>query len=641
MGMGDFFSRWKGKSGIGNFSETMADIQPRDYNAGTVGVILTSTSLLAQKYTCSKETVEYVIQKFQNDSLSIGNTWLLCDVSGSEWDYIFKNDDSSSESGDGGVRVSYKKAVSWKLYAEALHDFCEGMELQTTAKTPLLIVGGDDVIPVPMEDIEYKDDYDKKEESMPQVDMKYGFPLNFDLFKELENEKEKKEKRPFHNISDSILNKAKFNVARIPLESGRLRTDIQEDLGCYFDKVITSGKSVSVNSAVACAAEIFAGGAENITLPLPLVDDNIKLSNRKLFTSPPVDFREGDTAINIVYKEAISKADLFFSDLHGAAGFNSPEYSGQPGDDTRDYPPAFSPEELKEYGFKLKVILSLSCYGARYIEYARDVSTLLTAMYDSRVLLFMGSSQPAWGAGGIFYTNPTCSQCLMQTYIMYLIEGEPAGYALLKAKLDYFDKNYAVDANYAYLTIVEFNLFGDPTLHVKFPPRSIQNLKASFSTSVITKKGPYTGAVSHKTIYNPNNSVGQNHGNYSRSSFNDTYERIKNKSIGQNHENYSGNSFNDIYERIKNKNTSFDNIYENVHSAVDANLRNIEQQLMMKLFGKNSRDHVNLAKIDEIYVNGTLNGYRYLFETGTDSFRQQTVALVDKNGNIINSMRTI
>ena len=49
MGMGDFFSRWKGKSGIGNFSETMADIQPRDYNAGTVGVILTSIHVLRKQ----------------------------------------------------------------------------------------------------------------------------------------------------------------------------------------------------------------------------------------------------------------------------------------------------------------------------------------------------------------------------------------------------------------------------------------------------------------------------------------------------------------------------------------------------------------------------------------------------------------
>ena len=238
-------------------------------------------------------------------------------------------------------------------------------------------------------------------------------------------------------------------------------------------------------------------------------------------------------------------------------------------------------------------------------------------MYNSGVLLFMGSSQVAWGPTEINSRGPSCSDRLMQMYIMHLMEGESAGYALLKTKLDYFDNNYGIDAKLAYLTIVEFNLFGDPTLHIEFPPRSRQSFKAAFSTSVNTKKGPYTGAVSYKTVYSSGNSDCQNNGNISR-----------------------GGSLDDIYARLKNKNDSVDSIYNQVHSEVNAALREIEERLMTKLFGTNSRDTVKLKKIEEIYVNGASNGYCYLFETGDSSFKQQTVAFVDKNGNIINSMCT-
>lgn len=633
MGLKDFLSKFKGKGDTDTFSETHSNIQPKSvHDTDTVGVILTSTGVIADKYySCAEENrqaaVKAVIQKFQEDSESIGNTWLLCDVS--DYDYIFKDDDSSLKSG--GVTVSEKVVASWQFYALALQDFCAGMGLQTTAKTPLLIVGGDDVIPVPIEEVEFdllgENGKTEHHESMPHVDMKYCFPLDFDLFKELEKEKLEKEKRPFHNISESILEKAKFNVARIPLESGRLGTKVWEDLGGYFDKVIASGKSVKVNSAVACAAENLAPGMiEDITHPLPLVDDNIKFSGQKVFISPPVDL-EQNTTMNTVYKEAVSNADLFISNLHGSDKFNTLEYLGRPvkgggywysenGRDCDYWPKAFLP--YLTLSSKLKVILSLACYGARYIEYPRDVSTLLTAMYNSGVLLFMGSSQIAWGAGeGWDGGRPSCSDSLMQIYIDALMEGDSAGYALLKAKLDYFYNNYSMDAKLAYLTIVEFNLFGDPTLHIEFPPRSRQSFKTAFSTSVNTKKGPYTGAVSYKTVYSSGNSDCQNNEIFSR-----------------------GSSINDIYERLKNKNDSINSIYNQVHYSVNAALREIEERLMTKLFGTNSRDTVKLKKIEEIYVNGASNGYCYLFENGGGSFKQQTIAFVDKNGNIINSMCT-
>ena len=424
-----------------------------------LGVIFTDTWVLADKYHCQPRDVEQLLLAFVRDSESQGVEWQMVDVGGHDFDYIFNQN------------VWGPKDV-WKAYAQALNDYCAGMGWKTDYRTPLFIVGGDDVIPMPIFDLP---SHEGNSPVSLQADMLYAYHHHFNIIDEV-----METLGNGYLFSETMLSKSFFNVSRLPLENGDILTSIQQDLGDYFSRSVDSGGCIKVDSLLPTSAYNWYMSVRGITENLPLLplgpDTRCRLSD--IVISP--NHNMGDSAALQEYTSAISKADMLLFNTHGS---NRPEQSGfmgqgpapEPGDERIsyvEYPLAFDVELLPYC--RAKILATLSCYGARFYNYQRQQSMLLSAIYGD-FLLYMGSCEVALGRGGVKDPGNALrltgySETLMKIYINLLMEGEPAGLALLKAKWRYLEECIGEDSpTTALYTIFEFNQFGNPALKVIAP----------------------------------------------------------------------------------------------------------------------------------------------------------------------------
>ena len=127
---------------------------------------------------------------------------------------------------------------------------------------------------------------------------------------------------------------------------------------------------------------------------------------------------------------------------------------------------------------------------------------LLSSIYGS-MLSFVGASNIAYGCCGREYPCG-CSETLLKIYTERILMGESFGEALLRTKIEYLVNFTVIDSfEYAYYTICEFNLYGDPLIHC----RTISSKAKSIKPKLQPKYKP---------------------GAYSYASLDETYERVRN-----------------------------------------------------------------------------------------------------------------
>ena len=556
---------------------------------GTLGVIFTDTCVLAEKYNCRRQEVIDVIDTFIRNGVYRGIDWQLVDVGGHDFDYIFKN---------------VKNEVSWRDYCRALADNCVGMGWQTDCNTPLFIIGGDDVIPVPQVLFQMPEN-----RLVPlQVDMFYGYPVDFNLREEME----KMSTKGYHrgDLFAYFMSKSVFNVSRLPLETGNIPATVQHDLGGYFQRSLDTGGTINIDSLLPTTAYSWyismKKAVEGIPL-LPLGQDNgCHLSD--IYISPML--RMTDATAMAEYKQSLSKSDMLLFFLHGG---DDPENTGFVGQGPRpnkrdDFDPPTG-EYCKAFDIELlpyvkgNVLTTAACFGARYFSreynYSRSQSMLLSALYDNNFLLYMGASHEAWLSMPVFSAQSDVrltgfSMTLIKIYLNLVMRGEPAGLALMKAKWLYYDECKSEDSELADYTILEFNQFGDPTLAVRAlsynqvnGQHPIENTIRAHSEMIRSPKKEYTQLYSCKEL------------------------------------------------------SSLDEAYQDVRNCVDDGLAQLAHDLTMLLQGDNklTRDNLFLTHIlREIDADSYLFLYAQQSRFG-DKYR--TYVRADSSGNVKNIMQTI
>ncbi len=426
-----------------------------------LGVIFTDTAVLADKYNCHRQEVIDVIGNYIHGCRDRGIDWQLVDVGGHDFDYIFSED------------------VSWQGYCRALADNCTGMGWHTDYNTPLLIIGGDDVIPVPIVDFFVPDD--QKTVNL-HVDLFYAYPPDFKMNRELEAWQDTDYSKG--ELYSYFLSKSVFNVSRLPLETGELHGCVQHDLGMYFDKVANTNGCVVVDNIVPTTGYSWYISMKGATEGLPLLplgrDNGCHLSD--IFISPLL--RMKDSASMVEYKQSLAKADMLLQFLHGSNHPDAPGFYGQGPRPNKSWDEQ-DDSELSEYGERPQafdptllpfcnttVFNTSACFGARYIGYQRNQSMLLSALYKSSILLYMGSCESAYSSLPIFSQSSDVSltgisNSMIKTYLNLQLQGEPAGLAMLKAKLHYIDENWPTEGWLCPYTIYEFNQYGDPTVKIR------------------------------------------------------------------------------------------------------------------------------------------------------------------------------
>ena len=185
---------------------------------------------------------------------------------------------------------------------------------------------------------------------------------------------------------------------------------------------------------------------------------------------------------NKEYLDEISKADMLIFLLHGGYRPTYPQYKGEAYScETRDcfQSALFEPDLLTQDNINVKSIATVSCYGARFINYSRRDSMLLTSIHND-TLLFYGSSRTAFGSFDVnlplFNGHNQYSLIQMRSYLLNVFSGVQAGIAIQNARTEYLtyhymarenNETYELKPNIFLTTLLEFNLFGDPLLNIQ------------------------------------------------------------------------------------------------------------------------------------------------------------------------------
>lgn len=404
-----------------------------NYSAGGgedgVGIIMTDTRLLAKKYNTNSAGIKAIIENFMDECREMDFRWHLLDIA-----------DCQSELGE----------ATWMDYSDVLEKFCNRNALKKGPKLSLFIIGGNDVIPQPCED-------NPCYTPSPWGDNEYQEKVYSDFYYCFYG----KLKLDFLDY-----NKARCNVARLPLESGEMKSSAEYDLAGYLRRVLEcmDNDGIDIGRAVMTSNVDWIPASREMSrnLPTECLENSEDEVLDNMYISPDV-VAEMDDDLREQYYSSLADADMLVFNLHGAcqpsmSGFYSSEL-------------AFSTHMLAETN--AKIFNTVACWGARYIKYKREQSMLLTALYNHGIMLYSGACVPAMGKCGNYQHDSTWriqpaaySETFMARFAEYQCIGTmAAGEAFLKAKCDYYNTSRAVEEDEVTLaTVLMFNLYGCPAL---------------------------------------------------------------------------------------------------------------------------------------------------------------------------------
>lgn len=400
------------------------------------GFILTNSTLLAAKYSVSKQDIISPLEDYIAQLEVLGMKYTLVDV-----DY-------------------YSSSEEWYDYQKVILDTYKKMGDSKEPKY-LFIIGGDDIIPVPRVNNPVENPDDKGDKDV-ETDLLYAYQYGKKSRKMLENTKIFREKVLFH-------------VSRLPLALNSTINDFKN----YLQRAINSHKQGGIDMRSAHAqcdthwqfvSRFVSTGIDKHSL-LPNYSGVIpeSLFNGGIILTPPVD----ENKINSIYNR---EATLFYFNLHGSDNPRVASYIGEIPIHTQQSVKGFATNSIS-CAENDNILVTESCYGAKHIGYSKEFSMLLSAM-SNKTLLFFGSSRTSYGQVDTTFLKGVKSissaDLICAAFIDRVLEGYSAGESHLYAIQMFFlkDKNpYGPIPRRLspsmHLTLAEFNLYGDPMLSIK------------------------------------------------------------------------------------------------------------------------------------------------------------------------------
>lgn len=555
-------------------------------NYSSQGLIITNTSIIAQKYkSTTVEEVGYIIEGFIQRSGEIeGILWHMIDLGSSEMSGAVASND-------------------WQEYANLLSNYAAGMGVKLSADTPLFIIGGDEVIPIP----KYQSRRSGDPKSILDSDLMYCFPIDYSWNKV--------------KMKDAI-----FNVARLPLdyvgEGKHLESTVEDDLGGYLMRALSAMEQdgIMVRNAMMTSNSGCNGNNDwtwtsaDVMAKLPqkqLANDG-RLTRDNMFLCPALDVRGEEYMSNedvSYYKDQLNQTEMLFINLHGSPEKSTSGYLG-----AEDYTPYFGMtiELMKQ--LNIPIINAFPCYGARYGKYFfdnndgempdyqvfdRDDSMLLTALYEGKALLFAGSctssmcSNVIGNGSEVDHINDASSaidllmpagyaEAMLKLYACYLFQGEPAGKAFLHAKIDYLNYRATFEnKSLVALTIHQFNLYGCPTLSCYSPDATKQLMNMVKGFNIGTKELPEVNYVTE-------------------------------------------------YDKLG---SGIDAVLNRARQLVDSNLRTLDEKIRKQLYGQLEVSADDLTKIERLECKGQV-AYNMTYSKKNKLYPEFYEVVSDESGNV-------
>ncbi len=403
------------------------------------GAILTNVEALTRKFGCDRNTIERLIEAYIFSSMSRGIRYRLVDAS----NYRMLNPKSAS-----GM-VSLSPRDSWSEHTSLLADYYAfGRMTREECSCFLFIIGGEDIVPMPCVK-HYMASHPNFSDKDIDTDIPYAYMLGERTYPLLES-------------GELFSYEQYFHVGRLPFATNASI----EDFAGYLRRAAAAADGIAIENYY--GQTNMPWGDESAVVCKPLRDAGIPTTSTEFSNS----YCESDNERFYVSKSGLiyslpinidnldqvfdNKASFYYFNLHGS---DSPAYCGYLADHVGH---AILPEHVASIA-KPNIFISEACYGGRFQRYAKQESMLLSAM-SGETLLFLGSSRIAFCNNRYSIDN---SDRLANVFIVEMLNGESAGEALYAARKSFFEYDNGRLYDQQLVSIVEFNLFGDPSLTLR------------------------------------------------------------------------------------------------------------------------------------------------------------------------------
>ena len=396
-------------------------------------IIFTNIALLAKVMKASAGEIAGLFEQFIDIKKKSGVLYKLVDAG----DYTYHKSGFFSKA----KHVSLNAQSPFWDYMDILMDVHNHEKLESQY---LFIVGGNDVMPMPC--VKHYIAGDKHDDSI-DTDILYAYPYGSEMLPLLENQEIFKYEQLFH-------------VGRLPFgtdaDINDLRDYLQRDIDCTtgiplrqaYGQCDPNWKNVSVRVA------------NNILPAMRNLDGHLsgEYYYNRVILSPMVD----DGNVSQVFDR---DASFYYYNLHGGNALKIRGYAGAPRGENRTRM-VLEPENMRE-AVQPNVVVCEACYGARFINLDKHHSMLLSSIHN-KTMTFLGSSRVAWGCVDQPDTTPqNAGMCnadvIANSFITALLQGYTTGQAMFIARGNVL-KNSKPGNPHAALTVVEFNLYGDPLM---------------------------------------------------------------------------------------------------------------------------------------------------------------------------------
>lgn len=461
--------------------ETAANGTPCVDNAETVsdepdivarGFILTNIQSLSRRLHVRKEMVQDVFNGYIRGMRQWGVRYVLLDAS----DYTYRVRGFLG----GRKHVSLGSADTWADYAAILKDAHDAEVRSGEPESDyLFIIGGDDDVPMPCLPHFFDNDNDRDFDT----DLLYAYPYGDEMAAKL--------------LSQELFSyDALFYVGRLPIADDGSFSDLTD----YLSRVLEQGAAVPVDTAYSQCDPHWKQVTLSITENLnraglyPDYGDNLPaeiIAQKRVFLTPHVALdsqtgKQNPHAFN-------EQANYYFFNMHGSNAMHSEGFFGE-GLHGEGWAEGMSPLLIAR-AERPNIFFTQACYGGRFIRYPKRKSTLLSAL-TGKTLTYVGSSRVAYGA-----VDPSDGQCrlstsdiLAQAFNCAMLNGYTAGAAFFAARVETW-QTAPGDVVHA-LTISEFNLYGDPLVHIG----GYQATNYTADKSALLKPGEKVGVVREEVI---------------------------------------------------------------------------------------------------------------------------------------------
>lgn len=335
----------------------------------------------------------------------------------------------------------------WQSCQQILHRQYQEDQLRKSTPRYLFIIGGDDIVPMPVLPLAINDD------DTVDTDLPYAYLHGADTVTEL--------------LNCSIFgSQIMLFCGRLPVASNATMAD--------FITMLNNTLNVGYNGLPRRYMHVQSDPNWKVITMLATrgMEDNVMQSDAdSAYYYGPVMLTPQFDPANTSFAKAFpyQDADVFYYNVHGINTPGVDNFSGQE-ENGGKFHCALRPQDMASVA-NLNAVMTEACYGGWFKTSITDgrtkkkEETVLLASLHANTVSYVGSSRVAYGFNNALWQHGLQNaDGLAHKYLGYLYAALPAAVALHSAKIDVLENTSKLET--ARITVLEFNLFGDPSLTI-------------------------------------------------------------------------------------------------------------------------------------------------------------------------------